>query len=95
MYEKSAFCLPLSNSGAQCPAHGLCAKLPRRIDGIRGSLKVHQHSETSIKPLEGITAAGELVFRVTPGDRNILNLGHSRRGIDLGVFTSGATLFSH
>src|SRR4030042_1417096 len=76
MYEKSSFCLLLSNSGSQGPAHGLFTKLPRRIDRIRGSLKVHQHSETSIKPLEGILAVRELVFRVTPGDRNILNLGH-------------------
>lgn len=66
----------LSNSGSQSPAHGLRTKLPRRIDRIKGSLKVHQHSETSIKPLEDIPTVGELEFRVTPGDRNILNLGH-------------------
>ena len=66
----------LSNSGSQGPAHGLRTKLPRGIDRIRGSLKVHQHSETSIKPLEDIPTVGELEFRVTPGDRNILNLGH-------------------
>ena len=66
----------LSNSGPQGPARGLRTKLPRRIDWIRGSLNVHQHSETSIKPLEDIPTAGELEFRGTPGDRKILNLGH-------------------
>ena len=74
MYE--IFRLLLSNSGSQGPAHGLRTKLPRRIDRIRGSLKVHQHSETSVKPLEDIPTVGELKFRGTPGDRNILNLGH-------------------
>ena len=39
----------VSVSGPQGPAHGLRTKLPRRIDRIRGSLKVHQHSETGIK----------------------------------------------
>ena len=68
--------LLLSNSGSQGPAHGLRTKLPRRIDRIRGSLKVHQHSKTGIKTLEAIPTVGELEFRVTPGDRNILNLGH-------------------
>ncbi len=76
MKSAFCFCLLLSNSGSQGPAHGLRTKLPRRIDRIRGSLKVHQHSETGIKTLEDIPTVGELEFRVTPGDRNILNLGH-------------------
>ena len=73
MYE---ICFLFSNSGSQGPAQGLRTKLHRRIDWIRGSLNVHKHSETSIKTLEDITTAGELEFRGTPGDRNILNLGH-------------------
>ena len=94
MYE-ICFLLLLSNLGSQGPAHGLRTKLPRRIDWIRGSLKVHQHSETSIKPLEDIPTVGELEFRVTPGDRNILNLGHKLITVlDPNMSTDGPSIIS-